>query len=91
MLLLLEAISKKGFWFKIPSSPKGYAGQARRGSEDSIPPEKGGRPKDFFEIASRLCIPAAVEMGVGMKPSPSPTHQYLQHSNWLANYDLICY
>jgi len=28
---LHEAISKIGFWFKFPSSPKGYAGQARRG------------------------------------------------------------
>jgi hypothetical protein len=26
----LEAILKIEFWFKFPSSPKGYAGQARR-------------------------------------------------------------
>jgi len=28
---LLEATSKKGFWFKIPSSPKGFAETGKAG------------------------------------------------------------
>jgi hypothetical protein len=38
-----------------------------------------------------LFIPAAVVMGFGLNPLPSPTHQYLQLSIRLANYELICY
>jgi hypothetical protein len=70
----VEAISKKGFWFKIASGPRFHArpdspsdftlfvghkaeeyGECfedlKRGTN---PAEKGGRPKDFFEIASNV-------------------------------------
>ena len=30
-LLILEPISKIGFWFKIPTSPKGFAGTSAAG------------------------------------------------------------
>jgi hypothetical protein len=31
-IIIIEVISKIGFWFKIPSSPKGYAGHVRHQS-----------------------------------------------------------
>jgi hypothetical protein len=37
---ILEAISKIGFWFKIPSSPSGYAGTGAPGL--SFKPEAYG-------------------------------------------------
>jgi len=40
----LEAISKKGFWFKIAAAAGNRA------------PNKEFEPKDFFEIASNLAI-----------------------------------
>jgi hypothetical protein len=67
---LLEPVSKIGFWFKIPSSPRekrGFAGTRTAGPsfkpqvrlrriEDlkrgTNPAEKGGRPKDIFEMGS---------------------------------------
>jgi hypothetical protein len=62
----LEAISKIGFWFKIPSSPKGFA--ETRAAGPSFKPQvrlrriedlkrgtnKDIGPKDIFEVASIL-------------------------------------
>jgi hypothetical protein len=44
LLFLLEPILKIGFWFKIPSSPQGFAGT----SAAPIPPEKAGSQKTFL-------------------------------------------
>jgi hypothetical protein len=63
MIDSLEAISKLGFWFKIPSSPKGFAGT--RAAGPSFKPQvrlrliedlkrgtnKDIGPKDIFERA----------------------------------------
>jgi hypothetical protein len=61
---LLEAISKIEFWFNPPEADKDrggaefqtagillYVEDLKRGTN---PAEKGVRPKDIFEIASRL-------------------------------------
>jgi hypothetical protein len=66
-LIFLEPISKIGFWFKIPSSPKGFAGT--RAAVPSFPTSRDfppdlnifvGRdtnkdmgPKDIFELGSK--------------------------------------
>jgi hypothetical protein len=67
-LCRLEAISKIGFWFKFPSSPKGYAGQARRGrvfpAARDFPPDfiflrvKTGGILAYFEDLKRGTNPA---------------------------------
>jgi hypothetical protein len=64
----LEPISKIGFWFKIPSSPKGFAGTRAAGPSfpalldsphDYVEDLKRGTnkdigPKDIFEIGSNI-------------------------------------
>jgi hypothetical protein len=54
---VLEPVSKIGFWFQIAAGPS-FKPQVRlRRIEDlkrgTHPAEKGGRPKDIFEMGSR--------------------------------------
>jgi len=46
-----EVICKKGFWFKIPSSPIGCAETSAAGTNRDI------EPKDFFKIDSFYFLP----------------------------------
>jgi hypothetical protein len=45
-MILLKAVSKIRFGFKIPSSPCEKRGCAK----------KGGRPKDIFEMVSKVAL-----------------------------------
>jgi hypothetical protein len=52
-LVLLEAISKNGFWFKIKADEKNQTGGILQYFEDLIfSPNAEIGPKAFFEIAS---------------------------------------
>ena len=48
---LRESISKIGFWFKIPSSPKGFAGT--RAAEPSFPAERDFPPDQILFVGRK--------------------------------------
>jgi hypothetical protein len=50
------AVLEIGFWFKVAAGPhflpEEYVSISRIKNEATIPLERGGRPKDIFEMAS---------------------------------------